>query len=281
MLPPARPYRRIDLRIVVRGGRPFEGELPLHSYLRIVIAACLVAFAAVIGAGAVLVLPRAFERPLVAADDGPEAAVCRHGWLGRDRSCIARSETPPAVVTQTAAAVDTLALPAPPAAAARPASPADTPAARPQPAQPEIAQPEPAPSVPSATVAQAPAAAPPAPAAVPVAAAAPPASAAAPDTTSTMPSAAVAQPHKEPAAQPPKARRAAKPAARERARVAKRPAAREKTAKRSTTNGALNVVRGFGDNLGDIPVTSYAPDGSRRTIVIRPTSIQDVYYYSR
>ena len=30
----------------------------------------------------------------------------------------------------------------------------------------------------------------------------------------------------------------------------------------------------------DIPVSAYAADGTRRTIVIRPTSIQDVYYYS-
>jgi len=45
-------------------------------------------------------------------------------------------------------------------------------------------------------------------------------------------------------------------------------------------NEALNAVRRFQDNLRDIPVSSYAADGTRRTIVIRPTSIQDVYYYS-
>src|SRR5262245_8543577 len=43
---------------------------------------------------------------------------------------------------------------------------------------------------------------------------------------------------------------------------------------------ALNAVRKFQDNLRDIPVSSYAGDGTRRTIMIRPTSIQDVYYYS-
>ena len=32
--------------------------------------------------------------------------------------------------------------------------------------------------------------------------------------------------------------------------------------------------------LRDIPVSSYAGDGTRPTIMIRPTSIQDVYYYS-
>ena len=45
-------------------------------------------------------------------------------------------------------------------------------------------------------------------------------------------------------------------------------------------NEALNAVRKFQDNLRDIPVSSYAADGTPRTIVIRPTSIQDVYYYS-
>jgi hypothetical protein len=54
---------------------------------------------------------------------------------------------------------------------------------------------------------------------------------------------------------------------------------REPAAKRPTGD-ALRTVRRFGDNLQDIPVTSYAGDGSRRTIVVRPTSIQDVYYYS-
>ncbi len=45
-------------------------------------------------------------------------------------------------------------------------------------------------------------------------------------------------------------------------------------------NEALNAVRRFQDNLRDIPVSSYAADGTPRTIVIRPTSIQDIYYYS-
>ncbi|HET7023352.1 MAG TPA: hypothetical protein VFI58_21825 [Xanthobacteraceae bacterium] len=45
-------------------------------------------------------------------------------------------------------------------------------------------------------------------------------------------------------------------------------------------NEALNAVRRFQDNLRDIPVSSYTADGTARTIVIRPTSIQDVYYYS-
>jgi hypothetical protein len=53
-----------------------------------------------------------------------------------------------------------------------------------------------------------------------------------------------------------------------------------KEAANKPANEALNAVRRFQDNLRDIPASSYAADGTRRTIVIRPTSIQDVYYYS-
>lgn len=73
-------------------------------------------------------------------------------------------------------------------------------------------------------------------------------------------------------------RRVAKPA------VEPQPPAAKKTTRdaRGTkpSNEALNAVRRFQDNLRDIPVSSYAADGTQRTIVIRPTSIQDVYYYS-
>jgi hypothetical protein len=51
------------------------------------------------------------------------------------------------------------------------------------------------------------------------------------------------------------------------------------TAKRPTSE-ALNAVRKFDDARPDIPANSYAADGTPRRIVIRPTSIQDVYYYS-
>jgi hypothetical protein len=43
---------------------------------------------------------------------------------------------------------------------------------------------------------------------------------------------------------------------------------------------ALNAVWKFDDALPEIPANSYAADGTPRRIVIRPTSIQDVYYYS-
>ena len=62
--------------------------------------------------------------------------------------------------------------------------------------------------------------------------------------------------------------------------IAKRTARRDRTTK-PPPNEALNAVRKFGERLPEIPANSYAADGTPRKIVIRPTSIQDVYYYSR
>ena len=67
--------------------------------------------------------------------------------------------------------------------------------------------------------------------------------------------------------------------------AAKKPIRSSQIAKRST-NEALNVVRRFGDSPRDIPVSAYAGNGVRvggrpgLPLDIRPTSIQDVYYYS-
>ena len=68
-------------------------------------------------------------------------------------------------------------------------------------------------------------------------------------------------------------------AAQIRAPLAKRVARGDRTAKRPTSE-ALNAVRKFDDARPEIPANSYAADGTPRRIVIRPTSIQDVYYYS-
>jgi hypothetical protein len=68
-------------------------------------------------------------------------------------------------------------------------------------------------------------------------------------------------------------------AAQSRAPLAKRVARGDRTVKRPTSE-ALNAVRKFDDALPEIPASSYAADGTPRRIVIRPTSIQDVYYYS-
>jgi hypothetical protein len=94
----------------------------------------------------------------------------------------------------------------------------------------------------------------------------------------------VAAPGRTAPAQRPVARepRVTKPAAGAQTRLppSKTAARGERTAKRPASE-ALNTVRKFGENLPpEIPADSYAADGSRRKIVIRPTSIQDVYYYS-
>ena len=74
------------------------------------------------------------------------------------------------------------------------------------------------------------------------------------------------------------------PAPNAQAKVQPRVAAGRKTAHQAAEkrrrNEALNSVRRFGDQQRDIPVSAYAADGMRRTIPIRPRSIQDVYYYS-
>jgi hypothetical protein len=68
-------------------------------------------------------------------------------------------------------------------------------------------------------------------------------------------------------------------AAQARVPPSKKVARGERTSPRST-NEALNAVRKFEDARPEIPANSYAADGTPRRIVIRPTSIQDVYYYS-
>jgi len=54
--------------------------------------------------------------------------------------------------------------------------------------------------------------------------------------------------------------------------------AHHRPGERRRTNEALNSVRRFGDRWYDVPVNAYAPDEVRRPI--RPTSSQDIYYYS-
>ncbi len=57
------------------------------------------------------------------------------------------------------------------------------------------------------------------------------------------------------------------------------PALSVRAAQRSK-NEAARMAHRASDNPG-IPVTAVASDGTRRTILIRPTSQQDVYYYAR
>ena len=63
-------------------------------------------------------------------------------------------------------------------------------------------------------------------------------------------------------------------------RSVKKVARREPSSERRRDE-ALSTVRRFGgNNVREIPVDAYAADGApRHVIIIRPTSIQDVYYY--
>ncbi len=58
----------------------------------------------------------------------------------------------------------------------------------------------------------------------------------------------------------------------------RQPPQRTRTARQSTRE-ALGVMRRF-DERPNIPVDAFSADGAPRQIIIRPTSIQDVYYYS-
>jgi hypothetical protein len=58
---------------------------------------------------------------------------------------------------------------------------------------------------------------------------------------------------------------------------ARKTARRERTVERRK---ALAAVRRFDDSRRDIRMNAYAAESAPRLIIIRPTSIQDVYYYS-
>ena len=272
----------------------------MYSNLRFVACASLVAAASLVGVLALF--PDALEELLVGSteiSDPPAAACQQQDWWQLDRNCLSRRGMPwvaaspdsnavavPSVAegtpeqpltenrSATTAPVETPQqneATAPPVAEERhistqrsevAAPPQDTPTPPPVAEERQIAKPQ------SETTAHQPETPAPAPVAVE-------------RQISTQRSAVVAP---QPETPPPAAvgRRAAKPAAeaQPRAAAAKKAAPGDRAAKQRSTNEALNAVRRFQDNLRDIPVSAYAADGTRRTIVIRPTSIQDVYYYS-
>jgi hypothetical protein len=93
-------------------------------------------------------------------------------------------------------------------------------------------------------------------------------------TTRQMPAAApqpVVEAARDAAIEPEPQAEPAAPAA------AKTAASKARTASHSR-NKALAVVRGFGDNLNDVPLNAYAYDGAPRRSVSRPSS--DRTYYS-
>jgi hypothetical protein len=260
----------------------------VNPFLRLV--ACVIVLGASFGVG-LLIFPAAAPRQVLAQTEMPDtpSLACRlKTWLHLDRDCAARSEPPrDAGVIAADSNPNPPALEAPSvAAAAKP--PAPTPSAG---LPREALQPTPITPPERETAAQL------------------PQQQFAAEQPVAQPPAPMAQPP-APTPQPPVAAKAAAPrlpleqhvverhaverhAARRRAAeqpeatikepppapAKKKLAHREPAAKRPTSE-ALRTVRKFDDKLQDIPVDAYAADGSRRSIVIRPTSIQDVYYYS-
>jgi len=314
------PQRRCSLAgMVARGATVPEGAGPVSSHLRFITAASLIVFGGMIGVGAVALLPTAADRTLLAsaASSDLPATPCKQSGLPFDRSCLTKRDLPwtagrgAAVTTEAPADADNAAKPpstegqrvatAPQAEPPQPAvfqasvpqaSPTQVPgpqasvpqAAAPQPVVPQASTPQA--STPQASTPQAstPQASTPQEAARPVVAALPQE----PTPQASTPPKAVQRNLATPAAKPPvqrpaaKERHAAKPAIEENedTRPAQKKAFRPEWTAKRPTNDALNAVRKFGDSPREIPATSYAADGTRRDIVIRPTSIQDVYYYS-
>jgi hypothetical protein len=280
----------------------------LYSNLRFVASASLVALASVVGVLALY--PDALEELLVASAEisDPPAACQQQDWWQLDRSCLSRRGMP-----WVAASPESNAVAVPSAAEGTPEQPltdnqsaASAPAQMTQqneatapqqetPALPPVAEERQIPTQRSEVAA--PPQETPAPAPPPLVeeqhigeqrreAAAPqqetsPSPPVVGERHIPKPRREVMAPRREtpPAAE---GRRVPKPAAEAQPRAAapKKPAPEERAAKQRPTNEALNAVRRFQDDLRDIPVSAYAADGTRRTIVIRPTSIQDVYYYS-
>jgi hypothetical protein len=274
----------------------------LYSNLRFVASASLVALASLVGVLALF--PDALEELVVASAETPDspATGCKQDWLRFDPSCLSRRGMP-----WIAPSSDSNAIAVPSAGEIAPAPPVtESPSAAAAPMEPvqqsEAAAPPQGTPAPVAEERQSPTPTQRSEAAqqetpAPVAeeqhieeqrrqATAPPPEASPPPPVAEerhIPKQRreVAAPRRE---TPPVAegRRAAKPAAEAQPRAAapKKPASEDRAAKQRPVTEALNAVRRFQDNLHDIPVSAYAADGTRRTIVIRPTSIQDVYYYS-
>ena len=278
----------------------------MYSNLRFVGSASLVALAGVVGVLALY--PDALEELRIASaelSDSP-AAACKQDWLRVDPSCLSRRGMPWA-----AASPDSNAVAVPSAAEGTPEQPstenqsaASAPAQMTQqneatapqqqtPALPPLAEERQIPTHRSEVAAPSQETPAPPPLAEEQQIGEQRKEAAAPPQETSPPPPVVGERHvpkqrrevmaprreTPPAAE---ARRVPKPAAEAQPRAAapKKPAPEERAAKQRPTNEALNAVRRFQDDLRDIPVSSYAADGTRRTIVIRPTSIQDVYYYS-
>ena len=279
----------------------------MYSNLRFVASASLVALASVVGVLALY--PDALEKLLVAGAEisDPPAACQQQDWWQLDRSCLSRRGMPWVAASPESNAV---AVPSAtegaseqpltddrsPAASAPAQMTQQNEATAPQqetPALPPVAEERQIPTQRSEVAAPPQETPAPPPLAEEQHIAEQRKEAAAPQQETSPPPPVVGERHvpkqrrevMAPRRETPPAaegRRVPKPAAEAQPRAAapKKPAPEDRAAKQRPTNEALNAVRRFQDDLRDITVSAYAADGTRRTIVIRPTSIQDVYYYS-
>jgi hypothetical protein len=263
-------------------GIPLVKETALYSNLRFVISASLVGCAGLIAVLALL--PATFEERLLASEE-VSASPCKEHWLQLDPNCLSRRGMPWVADAPAANSAPTAAESAPEQAVSETQASAGaaqgraieaTAPSQDAPVPPVVAE------EPTRATQRSDITAPPAPqreASTPPVATEPPP----PITAERHIPKQGSEPsrHAAPAApQLQEKRHVARPAVEPQTPApAPKKTAREDRGARQTDE-ALNAVRRFQDNLRDIPVSSYAGDGTRRTIVIRPTSIQDVYYYS-
>jgi hypothetical protein len=219
----------------------------LYSRLRFLTSACLIAFGTVVVAGAIGVLPALIERLSVVEVSPSCTSEIQLSW---GRTCSSQPDTPsvaaryPGRDVQVAdhPGVDQVATVEPRQSSQNTGSAAT-----------EFMQPR-------AAVAP-----------VQQLASAPPGTEEAPQAVPTAQAPTVA-----PSAQAAPIAPLVKPKPRSVKKVARREPSSERR-----RDEALSTVRRFGgNNVREIPVDAYAADGApRRVIIIRPTSIQDVYYY--
>jgi hypothetical protein len=280
--------------------------MALYSHLRFATAASLITFGGIIAVGVPALLFSAIERPLVARAENSDstASACKHqSWLHFDRTCLARRDLL-WTAGRGASNGGTVAAPSEPdKAAEQPLTESRHTATVPQEfvtqesvTQESVTQD----SVPQEFLAKEPA---PRRSKPPefVLQGLPPQQLTAQESASPESAAQESAPQ-EPAKRsdvttPRRAKPAGRRAAEERHAAkpangtqaslpaANKPIRSSRIAKRST-NEALNVVRRFGDGPRDIPASAFAGNGTRagnrtgQPLDIRPTSIQDVYYYS-
>lgn len=298
--------------IGVAGGAAFSEEMALYSHLRFATAASLIAFGGIIGVGVPALLFSAVEWPLVvrAETSDSTASGCKHqSWLHFDRNCLARRDLLSTAGRGASDGGTVAALSEPDKAAEQPLTASQYTATVPQKSvtqesatqesvtQESVAESVPQGSMPQEFIAKEPALRRSKPPEF-VLQGLPPQQFAGQESASEESASQESAPAKRsdvttPRRAKPAARRAteerqaAKPANGTQASLpaAKKPIRSGRIAKRST-NEALNVVRRFGDSPRDVPGNAYAGNGARvggrpgLPLDIRPTSIQDVYYYS-